>query len=522
MLNTIVSVLVLSSANCIFAETGNVEFYSNNQSSSEPSISSATAGKKESESEAPGVKNFSSDELDQKKLLNMIRKGVVAVKVNAHVILDKYFNDKMWHGTGFIADIEKGLIVTNAHVAGEMAVCTYEVKFGNGRTAEAKLEYIDPCYDFAVLSVKPEDIPPYSAALKFSEKPIHLNATVYSMGNSIRNEFSTYQGYVFDTESILWLKPIAEQSFQFSGLTVPGASGSPVFNASGEVIGILYGGKLVSGAALPISYVKPVVDSIKEGKKFSRYFHGCIINYTSIQEAIASGSISSDVAEEYEKKFQNSNNKILFVSKKVGAFNGEENPIEAGDVIWKVDGELIGPNLREIDRIIHSKGGKEVEFSIYRKGKKIDLKVPTYEMSIDKKLKLLSFAGTTFFETTDELKINSGKKGNGVYITESEIGSPFMEITAPIGITYQATVFNIIEIDDKKIECLGDVIDLIPSLLKKKIFTVKFIKIGGDSQPSSVITKYSPEFAEATLYSFNTKTKYWDVTAIKNPSQQNK
>jgi S1-C subfamily serine protease len=111
-------------------------------------------------------------EIDQKQLFDMIRKGVVAIKVTAHVILDKYVNEKLWFGTGFIVDIEKGLIVTNAHVAGEMSVCTYEVKFGNGKSAEARLEYIDPCYDFAILSVNKEDIPAYCAALQFSQTPL--------------------------------------------------------------------------------------------------------------------------------------------------------------------------------------------------------------------------------------------------------------------------------------------------------------------------------------------------------------
>ncbi|MDR1034835.1 MAG: serine protease, partial [Holosporales bacterium] len=243
-----------------------------------------------------------SNELDQKKLFNMIRKGVVAIDVIAHVIVNKQVNDKMWHGTGFIVDLEHGLIVTNAHIAGELAVCTYRIKFGNGQMAEAKLEYTDPCYDFAILSVNPSEIPLYCIALKCSEDPVSLNLMVYSMGNSSRNEFSTYTGYVFDTESILWLKSLPEQSFQFSGLTVGGASGSPVFSSGGDVVGVLYGGKLVSGAALPISYVTPVVEAVKNGRKFTRYFCGCVLDYTSIQDAVNSGAIPEEAAKELENK----------------------------------------------------------------------------------------------------------------------------------------------------------------------------------------------------------------------------
>jgi S1-C subfamily serine protease len=449
----------------------------------------------------------------------MIRKGVVTITVTAHVILDKCVNAKLWFGTGFIVDSEKGLIMTNAHIAGEMAVCTYEVKFGNGKKAEAKLEYIDPCYDFAVLSVNKNDIPQYCSALKFADAAPSINMSVYAMGNSVRSEFSTYQGYIFDTESILWLKAIAEQSFQFSGLSAPGASGSPVFNSKGEVIGILYGGKFVSGAALPNAYFKPVVDSIKQGKPFHRHFYGFIPNYTSLQDAFKAGKIPENAIEEYEKTFPNSNDKILYISKKLDAFGADKLQLETGDIIWQVDGEIIGSNLIRIDEIAREKAGKPIIFTIYRNGKKKEVEVPTYELNSLSKVKLLSFAGTTFFETTNEIKLAFGKGSKGVYIIDSEGGSPFAAVSSPIDGNYNDGAFKIISIDGKKVDSIEDVMGIIPSLFKKNVFEVKFEKLGGDLQPYSVITKHSPEFSEAALYSLNQDSKTWDVKIIKNPSQ---
>mgnify|MGYP001366474549 CR=1 FL=1 len=461
-----------------------------------------------------------SNELDQKNLFDMTRRGVVAITVKAHLILDKYINQKLWYGTGFIVDTEHGIIVTNAHVAGEMSVCTYEVKFGDGKSAEARLEYIDPCYDFAVLSVNKKDLPQYTRALKISNTPLSINTEIYSMGNSSNNEFSTYKGYVFDTESILWLKPIAEQSFQFSGLTVPGASGSPVLNKKGEVVGILYGGKLISGAALPISYIKPVIDSIKDKKKFHRYFYGFILNYASLQDAISAENIPESLIEEYEKEFPNSNNKVLYVSKKLSAFGADNSELKSGDIIWKVDGELIGARLKRIDEIVQEKAGKPILLTIYRNGEKKEIETPTFEMSTSSKMKLLSFAGTTFFETTPELKINLGKNNSGVYISDSEAGSAFMDISSPSNDGCPIGGAQIVSIDGKKVSSIDDVADIIPSLFKKKVFNVKFIKLGVDPQECSITTKYSPEFAEATMYTFNQSDKKWDVRAIKNPKQE--
>jgi S1-C subfamily serine protease len=454
-----------------------------------------------------------SNELDQKKLFNMIRRGVVAVDVIAHVIVNKLVNEKMWHGTGFLVDIEHGLIVTNAHIVGELSVCSYRVKFGNGHVAEARCEYIDPCYDFAILSVNPKDIPDYCIPLECSETPVSLNLMVYSMGNSSHNEFSTYAGYVFDTESILWLKPLPEQSFQFSGLTSGGASGSPVFNRDGKVIGVLYGGKLISGAALPISYVVPVVNAIRNGRKFTRYFCGCILDYTSIQDAVSSGAIPEEAAKELEKKSLSINNKILYINKKLTAFGANENETIAGDIVWAVNGTIIGASLKKIDEIINDNPGENLAITVYRNGVKKEYKLSVHELKTDVK-KLLSFAGVTFFEATNEIKISIGKGAGGVYFADSEMGSPFSEITSPSSGKYSGGIYQLVSINGNKISCLEDLCGIILDLRTKEVFTVHFIRLGFDSQESSIIVKHTPDFAESTLYTFDQSNKKWTAKHI--------
>ena len=459
-----------------------------------------------------------SSELDQRALFDKTRRGVVSIKVS--VVLDRATYNKLWYGTGFVVDKEQGLIVTNAHVAGELTVCSYEVKFGNGKKVEAKLMYIDPCYDFAILSVSPKDIPQYVVPLKISNDDISINTEIYSMGNSANNEFSTYKGYVFDTESILWLKPIAEQSFQFSGLTVPGASGSPVLNTRGEVIGLLYGGKFVSGAALPISYVMPVIKALQSGKNFHRYFCGFMINYGSLQDFISVGNLPESALEEYEKAFPESNDKVLYVTRKLSAFAADKSGLEPGDIIWKVENELIGPQLRKIDELVQQKEGRPISLTIYRNSKRIELEVPTFELSNMSKMRLLSFAGTVFYETPPEYKICLGKSSTGVYVADCESGSAFSDLCAPDQNPDVVTAgAQIISIDGKDISTLDDVVDVIQNLFKKKVFNIKFVRLCGDSQISSVTTKHTPEFAEATLYTFDQSSKNWNVKSIKNPKQ---
>ncbi|MDR0695657.1 MAG: S1C family serine protease [Holosporales bacterium] len=480
------------------------------------SLPSAKSGCKKYDESSQKRQN---DGLSQKQLLDRIRRGVVAITVTAHEILEKYVNSKLWHGTGFLVDLGKGLIITNAHVAGEMSVCTYEVKFGNGQTAEATLAYCDPCYDFAVLRVKPSDIPAYCCPLVFSKIEPTINTTVYAMGNSSRKEFSTYTGFIFDNECVLSLKSVAEQSFQFSGLTVPGASGSPVLDEHGDVIGLLYGGKMISGAALPISYIKHVIDALKEGETRRRYFYGFIIRYMPIQEAIIAGLLSKEAADEYEKHFPRANNKVLYVLKKLTAFESEE--LLPGDIIWKVEGELIGPNLKRIDEIVQNKKGKPLSMTIYREGKKKKITQKTFELSSAANMKLLSFAGTLFFGTTTDMLIEFGKTAQAVYIVESEAGSPFSDVTSPDDGSANGGAYQIVSINRRHITTLEDVIAAIRELLESKIavFEITYKRIFGDEAEHKVLAKFAPEFARATLYKYDIEKMRWAVEAIQNPQQ---
>lgn len=470
-------------------------------------------------SENKETKNFQENkEVNQEELFNMIKKGVVAIKVRGHVIMERAYNDKEWSGTGFIVDKEKGLIVTNSHVAGEMAVCSYEIKFGNGTKTQAQLKYIDPCYDIAVLSVDPNNIPSQCIALEMSEDPVTVNTAVYAMGNSFGNEFSTYPGTIFDIYSILWLKAFPEQSLQFSGLTVPGASGSPVFRSDGKIIGLLYGGKFVSGAALPISYVKPVIEAIKDDKIFHRYFYGFIVDYMTLQDAIEVGIVDKDLENEYEKQFPDSNNKIIYVTKKLRAFDGSK-AIEPGDVIVAIDGTPIGCHLQKLDQIVQSKKGKDISITVYRDGSKKDISVSTHMMESSDDRRLLSFAGATFFETNDDVKVANGTSKKAVFITNSEPGSPFTEVTSSPNDPFEKNLFQITMIDGERITDIDDMIKILPNLMKKKTFSLRYIKVGGDGEEISVTAKYSPEFVESTLYTFDKETLSWIVKSIENPSQ---
>ena len=462
-----------------------------------------------------------SKEETRKTLLDAVRRGVVIIKVKAYASADSG-EGSAWSGTGFIVDLEKGLIATNHHVAGDMAICTYEIKFSDGTTTTAKLKFFDPLLDFAFLTIDPKDFPKSSMVLEISKRSIKVNDTIYSMGNSAGDEFSTYKGTVFSVYENLG--PFPEQSFKFSGLTVGGASGSPVFGDDGKVVGIIYGGKFVSGAALPINYIVRSLNQLKKGEVPSRRSIGLIPRYDDLKDVVEAGVVPESAREDYNKEFPESHNKILVVDARL-VDSPAQNLFQVGDVLWKVDGKLIGPELAKLDEILDTSGDKTIPIEVYREGKLVQLDVKTYPLLTQSAKKFISFAGATWFNHNEQVRYMVGDKGPGVYISFAGVTSPFKEL-------YKSSwwggnrLLKITHINNKPIRSLDDLQKLIPDLLGKKVFDVKYIDflgqqsigntISADRQERWAMLKYDSKFDDPRIFEFDHITYEWDIKPLKD------
>ena len=172
------------------------------------------------------------------KDIEKIKKAIVTI--NSRVSVSAYQNTGSWSGTGFIADLEKGFIVTNNHVVGRAAVGTYFITFHNGQQAEAKVAYYDHYADFAILKINPQELPEQVEKIEFSNKEPSLGDEVFIVGNTEDQGFSFHSGYLSDLFDINGQMP--QGSYVINMNTTGGASGSPVINSESKAIGILYGG----------------------------------------------------------------------------------------------------------------------------------------------------------------------------------------------------------------------------------------------------------------------------------------
>ena len=171
-------------------------------------------------------------------------------------------------GSGFFIN-EDGYLITNYHVIEKETRIEVTVfrKTKNGfekdKFKKVKIEAINPFIDLALLRIVPAG-PDKSVKVKF----VHLGDTdrikageqVFAIGNPLGLERTVTNGLISTKsrafQGLLYIQTNADIN--------PGNSGGPLFNLSGEVIGvtnmgyIFYGGL---GFAIPVNYVKHFIDN---------------------------------------------------------------------------------------------------------------------------------------------------------------------------------------------------------------------------------------------------------------------
>jgi serine protease Do len=147
----------------------------------------------------------------------------------------------------------------------------------------------------------------------------------------------------------------------------PGNSGGPLFNLSGEVVGvntaIIAGGQGI-GFATPVNMVKAVLVQLKEKGKVTRGWIG-----VSIQEITPELATSFGLEEPVG----------ALVSAVIPGDPAEKAGIEPGDIIVEFDGKPI-ENVNDLPRTVAATPpAKKVEIKVIREGKEKTLSIEVAE-----------------------------------------------------------------------------------------------------------------------------------------------
>ena len=310
--------------------------------------------------------------------------GVASKVLPSVVQLNVTGQNEAGSGSGIILTSD-GTILTNNHVA---AVAgdggSISVSFNDGTTAKAKIVGTDPVTDLAV--VKAEGVKGLTAAdigrssdLKVGEgvvaigSPFGLGATVTSGIVSALNRavsVSSSEGGQGSPEDPFGLQqqpqsPQADQTTTYPAIQTdaainPGNSGGPLVNMSGQVIGINssirsssssateQGGSIGLGFAIPMDEVLPIINQLRQGETPTHARLGVSVSDNVTSDSAATGALVKTI-------------------ERGGA--ADDSGIRVGDVITKVDKQLIDGSDSLVATIRGHRPGDKVTITLIRGGK---------------------------------------------------------------------------------------------------------------------------------------------------------
>ena len=268
-------------------------------------------------------------------------------------------------GSGFIISAD-GYIVTNNHViaGGEgpnsnSVVTSIKVIMPDRKEYEAKLIGRDPRSDLAVLKINATNLP----FVKFGDSTrTRVGDWVVAIGNPFGLGGTVTAGIVSALHRNTGVGGGSDRQIQTDASINQGNSGGPMFDLSGNVIGInssIYspsGGNVGIGFAIPSEIAWPIVQTLKGGARVKRGYLG--IQIRPLEEGFAD-------ALNLEK------NRGEFVERVEPGGGAQKAGIREGDVIVKVNGKDVNPDETLSFIVSNLAIGSRVPIELFREGKRM-------------------------------------------------------------------------------------------------------------------------------------------------------
>ena len=292
-----------------------------------------------------------------------------AVGVTTEVTTTNWFgqtSSSAVSGSGFVVTAD-GYILTNYHVVEYAQKYNYKVSviFYDGSVYDAAVVGFEADNDIAVLKINATGLTPVSVG---DSDSLQVGDEVYAIGNPLGElAFSMTTGHVsaLDRSITTSNNTPAISMFQFDAAVNEGNSGGPLYNDSGEVVGVVsakYSSSGVEGLgfAIPINDAIDITnDLITTGYVTGRAYLGAYIDnrYTSV----------------YAEFYGMPEGAYVFNVEKGSC--AEKAGLSAGDIITKIGDKSIASYSDLSAAIRHYRAGESAVLTVYRNNESIELTV---------------------------------------------------------------------------------------------------------------------------------------------------
>ena len=278
-------------------------------------------------------------------------------------------------GSGFVIS-EDGYILTNYHVIEDAYTGGYEVKvmFYNGDTYTAEIKGFDRNNDIAVLKIDAEGL---NAATLGSSDSLYVGDTVYAVGNPLGElSYSMTSGMVSATDRLITTEEGTMTMFQFDAAVNEGNSGGPVYNTSGQVVGVVTAkssedGTEGLGFAVPIDDAVRIANSVISGERSLDAETG------NAALGITGQNVDSMAAQYYG--FPTG----VYVMEVTSGGAAEKAGIKAYDIITELDGYAVSSKDELKQELLFHSAGETAEIVVWRSGEYLTLTITFDEKADD-------------------------------------------------------------------------------------------------------------------------------------------
>lgn len=266
-------------------------------------------------------------------------------------------------GSGFILT-EDGYIMTNYHVIKSAYQGGYEIKvmLHSGEEYAATIVGFDDDYDIAVLKIDAIDLSP--VALGNSDE-INVGDTVFAIGNPLGElAYTMTSGIISGTDRLITTSEGTNLMFQFDAAVNEGNSGGPVYDAKGQVVGVVTAKHIETGVE-GLGFAVPINDAIRLANDLMSKGYVSGKAYMGINGE----DVSAAAVQYYNMP------KGLYLTYVAEGSAAQKAGLKIGDIITALDGVATG-SMTELRAAIktHS-AGDTCTITIYRSGEYLDLSI---------------------------------------------------------------------------------------------------------------------------------------------------
>ncbi|KAJ2557487.1 hypothetical protein EV175_001314 [Coemansia sp. RSA 1933] len=418
--------------------------------------------------------------------------------------------------TGFVVDKERGIILTNRHVACA-GPFVGEAVFQNREAIDVHVIYRDPVHDFGFLKYRPGDVKYYDVhEIELSLGAVHVGMEIRIIGNDSGEELSIMSGQVSRVDrNALDFGPMTYNDFntfylQAAASSSRGSSGSPVINIHGCAVGLQASGRNQSGIDffLPLDRVKRALELIQDGQPVSRGDIQVQFLYKPFDYARNIG-----LSRETEARFRAHNSKevgVLVAETVLPEGPGHIAGMVAGDILVSVN-DVIATRFGELDEMFDSMVGQEVRLLVERDGEEMELVARVGDIDEITPRQYLEVGGAVLHDLSYQLARYYCVAVQGVYVERAWGMLPLDDAGEGVIIA---------SVDDQPTPSLAAFVAVVGKIPDRERFSVVYYSLNDINEMHVHIVENERHWTDMNLYTRNDSTGVWDRETVELPERR--